>query len=115
MNGEEAAPQASWRPSPADTSGVELPSELVPLIERLAENAHDNWARLRISEGWRWGRVTEPQAKRHQLLVPYAELSEADKEPDRLLAVQTLKLVLTFGFRIVPGEPGHGIRPGPRG
>ncbi len=104
MNGAEAIPGPEWVPAPVDTSGVELPPELVQLIERLAENAHDNWAELRLSEGWRWGSTTEPAAKRHQLLVPYTELSEADKEPDRRLAVQTLKLVLYFGFRIVPGE-----------
>jgi hypothetical protein len=98
------ASDSGWIPAPADTSGVELPAELVLLIERLAKNAHDNWAKLRLGEGWRWGSTTDPVAKRHRLLVPYEELSEQDKEPDRLLAVQTLKLVLSFGFRIVPGD-----------
>jgi len=104
MNGADAVPDPGWVPTPIDTTGVELPAELVPLIERLAENAHDNWAELRISEGWQWGSDTEPAIKRHRLLVPYADLSEQDKEPDRRLAVQTLKLVLYFGFRIVPGD-----------
>jgi hypothetical protein len=94
-------PHPGWTPSPSDTSAVELPAELLPLVERLAENAHDNWADLKLSQGWQWGVATEPAAKRHHLLVPYSELSEEDKEPDRRLAVQTLKLVLCLGFEIV--------------
>jgi hypothetical protein len=97
-------PDQGWKPDPVDTSGVELPAELMLLIEQLAENAHDNWAKLRLSEGWAWGSTTDPAHKRHRLLVPYEELSEQDKEPDRILAVQTLKVVLAFGFRIVPGD-----------
>jgi hypothetical protein len=100
----EAVPGPGWIPAPVDTSAVELPAELVPLIERLAENAHDNWAELRISEGWRWGKETKPEEMRHRLLVPYAALSEQDKESDRRLATETLKVVLRIGFRIVPGE-----------
>jgi len=42
--------------------------------------------------------------KRHELPVPYAELSEQDKKSDRRLAVETVKLVLHFGFRIEPGD-----------
>jgi hypothetical protein len=104
MKDEDAAQRPSWVPAPINTSGIELPEALRPLIEQLAENAHDNWAELKISEGWQWGSATEPTAKRHKLLVPYAELSEQDKKSDRRLAVETLKLVLHLGFRIEPGD-----------
>jgi hypothetical protein len=104
MKDEDAAWPPNWVPTPIDTSDIELPAALRPLIEQLAENAHDNWAELRLSEGWQWGSTTEPTTKRHKLLVPYAELSEQDKESDRRLAIETLKLVLHFGFRIELGD-----------
>jgi hypothetical protein len=42
---------ATYAPRPIDTSKVELSDELRQLTEQLAENAHDNWARRRLSEG----------------------------------------------------------------
>jgi RyR domain len=41
---------ALYEPRPIDTSAIELSADLRELAERLAENAHDNWAR-RLSEG----------------------------------------------------------------
>lgn len=34
-------------PMPADTSDVEIPAELMPLIEKMAKNVHDVWAKNR--------------------------------------------------------------------
>jgi RyR domain len=45
----------TYAPKPFDTSTVELPETLGPLVELLAENAHDTWAQMRIAEGWRYG------------------------------------------------------------
>jgi len=47
----------SYTPKPIDTSDVKLPESLEALTERLAENAHDNWALERMSQGWQWGEV----------------------------------------------------------
>lgn len=41
----------AYPPAPIDTSDVELPEELLRLIEQLAANAHENWAKHRIAEG----------------------------------------------------------------
>ena len=38
--------------------------------------------------------------KQHPCLVPYAELSKTEKEYDRKTAVETLKLILSMGYRI---------------
>ena len=42
-------------PAPLDTSTAALPEGLLKLTEYLAENAHENWAVQRISEGWKFG------------------------------------------------------------
>lgn len=90
----------TYKPQPIDTSGVTLPEELLKLTERLAENAHDNWARQRIAEGWTYGPRRDDNAKEHPDLVPYRELPESEKEYDRRAAMETLKAILALGYRI---------------
>ncbi len=92
--------RSMYKPKPIDTSFVELPSELMELTERLAENAHDNWAKLRFAQGWTWGPERDDAAKKHPDLVPYAALPESEKEYDRKTAMETLKAILALGYRI---------------
>jgi RyR domain-containing protein len=54
-----------YQPQPIDTSGVELPASITPLIERLAEHNHDIWARGRIAEGWTVGSQCDDRQKQH--------------------------------------------------
>lgn len=90
----------AYEPRPIDTSAVTLPNDLAELIERLAENNHDTWARQRLAEGWTYGGQRDDSAKRHPDLVPYADLPEAEKEYDRSSVVETLKAILTLGYKI---------------
>lgn len=91
-----------YTPSPIDTQGVELPAALLPLGEKLAEHVHDNWALTRMAQGWTYGQVRDDALKKHPSLVPYAELSEAEKDLDRVSAQSTLKAILKLGFEIRP-------------
>ena len=45
----------TYEPKPIDTSRVALSRDIEQLTELLAKNAHENWARLRMGEGWRYG------------------------------------------------------------
>ncbi len=89
-----------YTPSPADTADVKLPDELLPLIEEMAENVHEVWAKNRIADGWSYGPVRDDAAKHHPCLVPYNELPEEEKEYDRATSQETLKLILKLGFDI---------------
>ena len=89
-----------YKPNPVDTSGVELPKELLELTEKIAENVHDNWAAGRIADGWTYGEVRDDKLKTTPCLVPYDELSESEKEYDRNTAIQTLKLIAALGYKI---------------
>lgn len=91
---------AEYNPKPVDTSAVVVPNDLEALTEKLAENAHENWARLRMAEGWTVGPTRNDDLKTHPNLVPYSELSEVDKEFDRTTAMETIKAVLALGYRI---------------
>lgn len=96
-----------YTPEPIPTDTVELPEELAGLTERLAEHIHDVWAQRRIDEGWTYGAQRDDEAKTHPGLVPYAELSESEKEYDRETALEALRAILALGYCIVPpGEDG---------
>src|SRR5271166_54070 len=89
-----------WDPKPVDTVNVSLPDDVLELIELLAENAHDNWGRQRISEGWSYGPERNDNMRTHPLLVPYAELPESEKDYDRKLAAETLKVIIKIGYQV---------------
>ena len=94
----------TYTPPPLHTTSVELPAELEPLVERLAEHVHDVWAQGRIAEGWTWGPARDDEARRHPGLVPYAELSESEKEYDRVIVTAALKGAIALGYDIEPRE-----------
>lgn len=87
-------------PNPADTQSVELPKELLPLIEEMAKNVHEVWSRNRINDGWTYGPVRDDATKEHPCLVPYEELPESEMNYDRATSQETLKLILKLGFDI---------------
>jgi hypothetical protein len=92
-----------YKPKPIDTSNTILHEGLVNLREKLAENAHDNWALQRMAEGWTYGPRRDDNLKTNPDLVPYADLPESEKEFDRRLAMETLKAILALGYRIEKG------------
>lgn len=89
-----------YMPQPVDTSMVELTEELLQLTEVMASNVHDIWARGRLAEGWTWGPERDDARKEHPCLVPYSELPDSEKAYDRNTAVETVKLILSLGYRI---------------
>ncbi len=88
-------------PNPQDTTGLRLPEELESLVEAMAKNVHEVWAKNRISQGWTYGETRDDRKKKHPCLVAYEELSEEEKVFDRNTAVETLKLIMRQGFRII--------------
>ena len=90
----------NYVPQPLDTTGVQLPQDLEQLVEKMALNVHEVWAAGRISDGWTWGPVRNDELKHHPCLIPYEELPDSEREYDRHTAVETLKLILSLGYRI---------------
>lgn len=91
---------AVYDPQPIYVAEIELDSDLEDLTEAIAENAHDIWARARMDEGWTYGPVRDDARKLHPDLVPYAQLPESEKEYDRIMAMNTLRLVRRLGYDI---------------
>lgn len=95
-----ASNKQSYIPSPANLEKVELPESLTELIEQIAENVHEVWAKNRMEEGWIYDTRRDDIKKTHPCLVPYDQLPESEKEYDRNTATDTLKLVILLGYNI---------------
>lgn len=94
--------RTDYVPNPIDTSGINIPEELKPLIEKMAENIHEVWSKNRMAQGWSYGPQRDDVNKRHPCLVPYDCLSEDEKFYDRETLLQTLKLIIRLKFKISP-------------
>jgi hypothetical protein len=91
----------NYQPEPLDTSGITLDKGLAELIELLARNTHDNWAQIRLEEGWKYGPERNEQKREHPCLVPYEKLPESEKNYDRQTTIEVLKAIQLLGFRII--------------
>ena len=90
-----------YEPQPINLDDVTLTDDLLELREAIAENAHDVWATARKKEGWTFGPERDDVRKTHPDLIPYSSLPDSEKEYDRLMALDTIKLVKKLGFEIV--------------
>ena len=97
----EFLPDTLFETLPINLDNIRLTGDLLDLREAIAENAHNVWALARINEGWTYGPVRDDAKKQHPDLVPYSALSDSEKEYDRLMAMNTIKLVQNLGFEIV--------------
>lgn len=90
----------TYVPQPIDTSAVAVPEDLMQLGEYLAKNIHEVWAQQRLSEGWVYGPMRDNDAKQHPDLIPYEELTEGEKAYDRNTSMETIKVILSLGYKI---------------
>ena len=84
-----------------DVSEIQLSKDLGVLIEQMAKNVHEVWAKNRIEQGWSYGVERNDELKQHPCLIPYEELPEIEKAYDRDTALGTLKLISKLGFKII--------------
>ena len=90
-----------YEPHPIDVDSIPLDGDLEELQEAIAENAHDVWAKARINEGWSYGKERDDSNKLHPDLIPYTALPDSEKEYDRIMAFNTIKLVKKLGYKII--------------
>lgn len=93
-----------YQPKPIDVSDVILEEDVTELREAIAENAHDIWAVERMQQGWTYGPERNDELKHNPCMVPYSKLPESEKEYDRQMAMQTIKLMKKLGYDLVKRE-----------
>ncbi|MDR2232874.1 MAG: Ryanodine receptor Ryr [Tannerella sp.] len=84
-------------PKPLDTGKIELPHDLMDIVEQVAVNVHEAWAAGRKADGWKYGPNRDDNRKEHPCLVPYGELPESEKEYDRQTVIETIKTIVLLG------------------
>jgi len=89
-----------YEPHPIDLSDVRLDPEMDELREAIAENAHEVWAAARRSQGWTYGPQRSDDKKQTPDMVPYSRLTDEEKQYDRDMAENTIKLLKKLGWKI---------------
>ena len=90
----------NYIPNPILGSDNPLPADLESLVEDMAKNVHEIWAKSRMEQGWTYGELRNDLLKKHPCLIPYEELTEEERAYDRNTAIGTLNLILNAGFKI---------------
>ncbi|UTC29848.1 hypothetical protein BAJUN_02180 [Bajunvirus bajun] len=74
--------QPSWEEAPEWQKKSAVNGVIGVLHGNGPEQSHESWSAERIADGWRFGEEKDPEAKTHPCLVPYAELSDAQRRKD---------------------------------
>ena len=90
-----------YTPTPINTDDIVLTEDVLELAEQLAKNTHEVWASARVNEGWQYGETRDDTKKLHPCIVPYEDLTEVEKDYDRRTSLETLKLIIKLGYKIV--------------
>ncbi|WP_250033861.1 RyR domain-containing protein [Paractinoplanes maris] len=90
----------SWVPDLHDTAALTLPPAVVTDLEQLAEHVHNVWGSKRLADGWRYGPERSTAERTMPSLVPYADLPEDERDYDRELVTETVKMLLRLGYRV---------------
>lgn len=100
-----------YKPAPLDLSAVQLTPKLEELVDQLAENTHNLWAKERIQQGWTYGLNEDPETLRSPHLVPYSKVDDAIKKANRDTASETVRTLLIYGYNLDPptGEGNEAL------
>uniref|UniRef100_A0A4D5R9V0 Ryanodine receptor 44F n=1 Tax=Scolopendra viridis TaxID=118503 RepID=A0A4D5R9V0_SCOVI len=103
-----------YKPAPLDLSAITLTQRTEELVDHLAENTHNIWAKERIQQGWTYGLHEDNDNKRSPHLVPYNKVDEAIKKANRDTASETVRTLLAYGYNLEPpaGETPDSALPG---
>ncbi|XP_040054763.2 ryanodine receptor 3 isoform X15 [Gasterosteus aculeatus] len=97
-----------YKPFPLDLSDIKLTPGQELLVDKLAENAHNVWAKDRIKQGWTYGIQQDVKSKRNPRLVPYALLDERTKKSNRDSLREAIRTLIGYGYNIEPSDQEGG-------
>uniref|UniRef100_A0A674D9Z6 Ryanodine receptor 1 n=1 Tax=Salmo trutta TaxID=8032 RepID=A0A674D9Z6_SALTR len=95
---------SGYKPAPLDLNHVKLTPNQTNLVERLAENGHNVWARDRVHQGWTYSIVQDIMNKRNPRLVPYNLLDEKTKKTNRDTVCAAVRTLIGYGYNIEPPD-----------
>ena len=97
-----------YQPQPVDTSHIELPEKLEPVIEQLARHAHDVWALRRINQNWQPGGQRDDTRRTNPNLKSFDDLTDDARSDSRAFVTEVLRSLQGLGFQISEVGPRQG-------
>ncbi|XP_064408728.1 ryanodine receptor 1 isoform X5 [Latimeria chalumnae] len=95
---------SGFKPAPLDLSHIKLTPAQNTLVDKLAENGHNVWARDRVRQGWTYSIVQDIKNKRNPRLVPYHLLDERTKKTNRDSLCEAVRTLIGYGYNIEPPD-----------
>ncbi|XP_007909260.1 ryanodine receptor 1 isoform X6 [Callorhinchus milii] len=95
---------SGYKPAPLDLSHVKLTPAQNTLVDKLAENGHNVWARDRVRQGWTYSILQDIMNKRNPRLVPYNLLDERTKKTNRDSLCEAVRTLIGYGYNIEPPD-----------
>uniref|UniRef100_A0A668AWW8 Uncharacterized protein n=1 Tax=Myripristis murdjan TaxID=586833 RepID=A0A668AWW8_9TELE len=101
---------SGYKPAPMDLSHIKLASTQEAMVDKLAENAHNVWARDRIRQGWTYGIQQDVKNRRNPRLVPYALLDERTKKSNKDSLREAVRTLLGYGYNLEAPDQDHAAQ-----
>uniref|UniRef100_A0A8C4L8H4 Ryanodine receptor 2 n=1 Tax=Equus asinus asinus TaxID=83772 RepID=A0A8C4L8H4_EQUAS len=105
---------SGYKPAPMDLSFIKLTPSQEAMVDKLAENAHNVWARDRVRQGWTYGIQQDVKNRRNPRLVPYALLDDRTKKSNKDSLREAVRTLLGYGYNLEAPDQDHGILEGQR-
>lgn len=96
-----AAAHLGMSPTGPSLAPDQIAARVDVAMEAMAEAEHDGWIEQRRSQGWVWGVERDDVLKRHPSMIPYARLSDSEKEKDRNNVRLYPAIVAAAGLHII--------------
>uniref|UniRef100_A0A6I8PDZ5 Ryanodine receptor 2 n=1 Tax=Ornithorhynchus anatinus TaxID=9258 RepID=A0A6I8PDZ5_ORNAN len=101
---------SGYKPAPMDLSFIKLTASQEAMVDKLAENAHNVWARDRIRQGWTYGIQQDVKNRRNPRLVPYALLDDRTKKSNKDSLREAVRTLLGYGYNLEAPDQDHATR-----
>ncbi|TEA41933.1 hypothetical protein DBR06_SOUSAS26810026, partial [Sousa chinensis] len=98
---------SGYKPAPMDLSFIKLTPSQEAMVDKLAENAHNVWARDRIRQGWTYGIQQDVKNRRNPRLVPYALLDDRTKKSNKDSLREAVRTLLGYGYTLEAPDQDH--------
>ncbi|XP_054615531.1 ryanodine receptor 2 isoform X15 [Dunckerocampus dactyliophorus] len=98
---------SGYKPAPLDLCHIKLTSTQEAMVDKLAENAHNVWARDRIRQGWTYGIQQDVKNRRNPRLVPYSLLDGRTKKSNKDSLREAVRTLLGYGYNLEAPDQDH--------
>jgi len=71
-----------------------------PSVEDLAKSEHQRWYESKIKTGWKYGDPRDDAKKLHPSILPWEEISEGEREKDRMMVREIPDIVAAAGMTL---------------